>query len=102
MDGQFNRCYGRFSSACGTCSGLGLGEFADTHLKVSGRISYSQFATLSSTTVPGMQAVLSGEAGETPIICMQGAYIFMKGMRWRLSQNRYVCCIRVASKLSSE
>lgn len=71
---------GDFRPHVGLVLGSGLGEFADTHLKVSGRISYSQFATLSSTTVPGHAGCFVwGKLGETPIICMQGRLHFYEG-----------------------
>jgi purine-nucleoside phosphorylase len=71
---------GDFRPQVGLVLGSGLGEFADQHIQVIGRIPYSQFAALASTTVPGHTGCFVwGMVGETPIVCMQGRLHFYEG-----------------------
>lgn len=71
---------GDFRPHLGLVLGSGLGEFADQHIQVIGRISYAQFADLAGTSVPGHTGCFVwGMVGETPIICMQGRLHFYEG-----------------------
>lgn len=71
---------GDFRPLVGLVLGSGLGEFADQHIQVIDRISYSQFAALSGTTVPGHTGCFVwGMVGETPVVCMQGRLHFYEG-----------------------
>ncbi len=57
---------GDFRPLMGLVLGSGLGEFADRHIQVIDRISYSRFAALSGTTVPGHTGCFVwGMVGET-------------------------------------
>lgn len=71
---------GDFRPHVGLVLGSGLGEFADQHLKVLGRISYAQFAALSGASVPGHQGdFVWGTVGDTALVCMQGRLHFYEG-----------------------
>ncbi len=69
-----------FQPRVGLVLGSGLGNFADTSMKVVAEVSYRDIPGFPVSTAPGHKGrYVFGYVGETPVVCMQGRVHYYEG-----------------------